>query len=253
MGRDSEPANPRTANTRRRPTKSGAAILLIFLASFLVLFVEIALIRWMPAYIRLLSYFSNFILLASFLGIGVGCLLATSRIRLFAWFPVLTAAVIGAVYGFRLEVAIPPSASIYFTSGTADPVLPVESTLLLPLLFVAVAALLATAAQRMAREMAARPPLTAYTLNIAGSLTGVIAFAVISWLELPPAVWFTLPFAAAIALLVTPEPARDFGVPEGIAMPPPRRPAPRAAVLVDVALLAVSLVLVHVKIGRASC
>ncbi len=30
----------------------------------------------MPAYIRLLAYFSNFILLASFLGIGVGCLLA---------------------------------------------------------------------------------------------------------------------------------------------------------------------------------
>ena len=48
----------------------------LFLVSFLVLFLEVALIRWMPAYIRLLSYFSNFILLASFLGIGVGCLLA---------------------------------------------------------------------------------------------------------------------------------------------------------------------------------
>src|SRR5262249_32737120 len=42
----------------------------VFLASFLVLFLEITLIRWMPAYVRLLSYFSNFILLASFLGIG---------------------------------------------------------------------------------------------------------------------------------------------------------------------------------------
>ena len=47
-----------------------------------VLFLEIALIRWMPAYIRLLSYFSNFILLASFLGIGLGCLLAPARFRL---------------------------------------------------------------------------------------------------------------------------------------------------------------------------
>ena len=200
----------------------------------------------MPAYIRLLSYFSNFILLASFLGIGVGCLLASARARLFAWFPVLTAAVIGAVYAFRLEVAIPPSGSIYFTSGTTDPVLPVESTLLLPVLFVAVAALLATAAQRMAREMAARPPLTAYMLNIAGSLTGVVAFAVTSWLELPPSVWFTLAFAAAIVLLVTPEPAKDYSVPEGIALPPVRRPSPRAAVIVDIALLAASLVLVHI-------
>ena len=55
--------------------------LLVFLASFLVLFVEIALIRWMPAYIRLLAYFSNFILLASFLGIGIGCLLANAARR----------------------------------------------------------------------------------------------------------------------------------------------------------------------------
>src|SRR5215212_9207433 len=116
----------------------GARSTRTFLASFLVLFLEIALIRWMPAYIRLLSYFSNFILLASFLGIGIGCLLATARVRLFSWFPVLTAAVIGAVYAFRLEVAIGPSGSIYFSSGTANPVVPIESRLLLPLLFIAV-------------------------------------------------------------------------------------------------------------------
>ena len=48
----------------------------LFLSSFLVLFLEIALIRWMPAYVRLLAYFSNFILLATFLGGGLGCLLA---------------------------------------------------------------------------------------------------------------------------------------------------------------------------------
>ena len=61
----------------------------LFLSSFLVLFLEIALIRWMPAYIRLLAYFSNFILLASFLGIGVGCLLASRRRSLIAWFPLI--------------------------------------------------------------------------------------------------------------------------------------------------------------------
>ena len=199
----------------------------------------------MPAYIRLLAYFSNFILLASFLGIGVGCLLAPARVRLFAWFPVLMAAVVGAVYFFRLEVSIPASGSIYFTSGTDEPVVAVETTLLLPLLFVIVAALLATAAQRMAREMAALAPLRAYTLNIAGSLTGVAAFGVMSWLELPPAIWFTLAFAPAIFLLVTPEPAADFGVPLGTVPQMVRRPAPRPAVVVDVALLAVALILVH--------
>src|SRR5688500_19824258 len=101
-----------------------------FLASFLVLFLEIALIRWMPAYIRLLSYFSNFILLASFLGIGVGCLLAPRRSRLFTWFPALVTLVVGAVYLFRLEVAVPTAGSIYFSSGTAEKVVLVESSTL---------------------------------------------------------------------------------------------------------------------------
>src|SRR4026208_1690385 len=109
-----------------------------FLASFLVLFLEIALIRWMPAYIRLLSYFSNFILLASFLGIGLGCLLAPVRAGLFSWFPLVQALVIGAVYYFRLAGAVPTSGSIYFSSGTAARVVVVESTMLLPLLFVVV-------------------------------------------------------------------------------------------------------------------
>jgi len=152
-----------------------AAAVRTFLASFLVLFLEIALIRWMPAYIRLLAYFSNFILLASFLGIGVGCLLAPARVRLFAFFPALMAAVVAAVYLLRLEVSVPTAGSIYFSSGTAEQVVVVESTMLLPLLFVIVAALFATLAQRMGREMAVLPPLQGYTVNVAGSLAGVVA------------------------------------------------------------------------------
>jgi predicted membrane-bound spermidine synthase len=212
-----------------------------FLASFLVLFLEIALIRWMPAYIRLLSYFSNFILLASFLGIGLGCLLAPARSRLFTWFPLVQAVVIAAVYFFRLEVAVPTSGSIYFSSGTAAKVVVVESTMLLPLLFVIVAALFTTLAQRMAREMAQLPPLRAYTINLAGSLAGVVALGVISWLELPPAVWFGIAFAAAVPLLVTPEaPAAPV---ESL---PAARGASAAVVAVNLVLLAGSLVMVHV-------
>jgi SAM-dependent methyltransferase len=212
-----------------------------FLASFLVLFLEIALIRWMPAYIRLLSYFSNFILLASFLGIGLGCLLAPARSRLFKWFPLVQGIVIGAVYFFRLEVAVPTSGSIYFSSGTAAKVVVVESTMLLPLLFVIVAALFTTLAQRMGREMAQLPPLRAYTINLAGSLAGVIALGVISWLELPPTVWFGIAFAAAVPLLTTPEAPVD-----GSATSAPLRRVSRPLIAVNVLLLAGSLVLVHV-------
>jgi SAM-dependent methyltransferase len=209
-----------------------------FLASFLVLFLEVGLIRWMPAYIRLLSYFSNFILLASFLGIGVGCLLALSRRRLFLWFPLLQAVVVAAVYFFRLEVALPTSGSIYFSSGTAEPVVVVESTMLLPVIFIIVAALFATLAQRMGREMAALPPLRGYTINLLGSLAGVLGFAVVSWLQLSPVWWFGTAFAAAIPLLLSSEPGEAT---------PRRVNLPFAAI--NIALLAASLVLVHVLAG----
>ena len=174
----------------------------IFLASFLVLYLEVVLIRWMPAYIRLLSFFSNFILLASFLGIGVGCLLASSRRNLFQVFPALLLAVIAAVYFGKLEVSVPSSTSIYFSSGTADEVRLVESTLLLPLLFVAVAALFAALAQRMAREMTTLPPLRAYTINLAGSLAGVVLLAIGSWLQSSPASWFGVALVVAVVLLL---------------------------------------------------
>ncbi len=174
-----------------------------FLASFLVLFLEVALIRWMPAYIRLLAYFSNFILLASFLGIGVGCLLAPARWRLFAWFPLLQFIVVAAVYFFRLEIAVPTSGSIYFSSGTAEQVVVVESTMLLPLMFVIVAALFATLAQQMGREMASLPPLRGYTVNLVGSLAGVATFGLISWLELSPTWWFGIAAVASLPLLFT--------------------------------------------------
>lgn len=190
------------------------APLRIFLSSFLVLFLEVALIRWLPAQIRLLSYFSNFILLAAFLGIGVGALLGRAKRSLFLWYPLLQLATIAVVYFFRLEVRINAPGSIYFTSGTTDPVTAVETTLLLPVLFVGVATLFAALAQRMAQEMTALPPLRAYTINLAGSLAGVAGFAVASWLEARPSTWFVVAFAAAIPLLRGPRwsTAAIFGI-----------------------------------------
>ena len=197
----------------------------LFVASFLVLFLETAVIRWMPAYIRLLAYFSNFILLASFLGIGVGCLLATRRRNLILWFPLVQLAAIAAVDRLRLEVALPSTSTIYFSSGTADTVVAVESTLLLPLLFVAVAALFAVVAHRMGVELTHHPPLRAYVINLLGSLAGVAAFAIVSWLQLPPVVWFGVAAAAALPFVIA-----------------TRR---RAIAIANVALLAAALVVVY--------
>ena len=204
--------------------------MMLFASSFLLLFLEIALIRWMPAYIRLLAYFSNFILLATFLGGGLGCLLAGKRRNLFAWFPLVQLLVIVAVDRLRLEVAVPSTTSIYFSSGTSAPVVPVESTLLLPVLFVIVAVLFVTVGQRMGRELATRAPLPAYSLNLLGSLAGVATFACLSWLEQPPAIWFAIAFTAAIPLIV-----------EG----------PRAVAILNLALLVCALAVVH-RMARGS-
>ena len=54
----------------------------LFLTSFLGLYAELLCIRWMPAHVRFLSYFTNFILLASFLGLGVGILSARRKLPL---------------------------------------------------------------------------------------------------------------------------------------------------------------------------
>jgi hypothetical protein len=178
----------------------------LFLISFVILFLEVALIRWMPAYVRLLSYFSNFILLAAFLGIGVGCLLTRVR-SLFPWFATIQTLVIAAVYFLRLEVAVPSSTSIYFSSGTTEQRIPIESTMLLPLLFVVVAALFVTLAQTLGRAMEEDAPLKVYTVNLAGSLAGVAAFALMSYLELPPTAWFGLAFALAIPFILDLKPA----------------------------------------------
>src|SRR3954469_12339858 len=79
------------AGTRSQPRTTLAARSLvldprarILFVSFGVLFFELLCIRWIPSYVRYLSYFNNFILLASFLGIGLG-MLAARRQRF--WFP----------------------------------------------------------------------------------------------------------------------------------------------------------------------
>ena len=58
----------------------------LVLASALMLFAELSLIRWLGANLVHLAYFSNFVLLGSFLGVGLGFLRA-SRDGLPGWHP----------------------------------------------------------------------------------------------------------------------------------------------------------------------
>ena len=48
----------------------------LFLISFLVLFLELACIRWFPSHVLFLTFFVNLVLLACFVGMSIGCLVA---------------------------------------------------------------------------------------------------------------------------------------------------------------------------------
>ena len=90
----------------------------IFLVSFTLLFFELLCIRWIPAYVRYLSYFTNFILLASFLGMGLGILAARRANFRFPPFPLLVLPLVSVVALNRFELNISSTDVLYFGSGT---------------------------------------------------------------------------------------------------------------------------------------
>jgi Spermine/spermidine synthase domain len=171
----------------------------LFFLSFLMLFVELALIRWSGALVIYLSYFSNFVLLGSFLGIGIGFLRARARVNLFPWAPVALALLIFFVRVFPVQVDRSGNQLLYFGYGTfhaSGP--PVWITL--PIVFLAVAAVMATIGEGVARTFIRFRPLDAYRLDILGSIAGIVAFSLLSFLDAKPVVWAVI--VAAVMLLL---------------------------------------------------
>src|SRR5438552_8219671 len=75
----------------------------LFLISFLVLFLEVAAIRWFPAHVLFLTFFTNTVLLACFLGMSVGCLAARRPRRYIFWTPLLLALALAVAHGIEWE------------------------------------------------------------------------------------------------------------------------------------------------------
>jgi len=170
----------------------------LVLLSFLMLFVELALIRWAGSNIVYLSYFSNFVLLGSFLGIGVGFLRARAKTDLFPWAPVALALLVLFVLVFPVEIRRSGGGVIYY--GSLESHGPPRS-LTLTVIFIAVAATMAFIGEGVARTFARFRPLEAYRLDLLGSLLGVGAFALLSFLRLPPVAWGIVAAALFAALL----------------------------------------------------
>lgn len=162
------------------------AMVRLFSLSFLMLFVELALIRWTGANIVYLSYFSNFVLLGSFLGIGLGFLRARSRLNLFPWAAVALALLVLFVLVFPVQINRSGGQLLFFTSLKTTG-LPTWVTL--PVIFLVVAAAMMMIAEGVARTFVKFRPLEAYRLDILGSITGIAAFSALSFLDAQPWVW----------------------------------------------------------------
>src|SRR3954469_25003416 len=93
----------------------------MFALSFTALFLEMMVIRWVPAAVPLIAYYSNLMLLSSFLGLGVGALAGRARVNLFHWFPIFLACDIATLVLCRNVSLGAPAAEARF--NTINPTL----------------------------------------------------------------------------------------------------------------------------------
>ncbi len=172
----------------------------LFLTSATVLFVELLLIRWIPANVTYVSFFSNFLLMASFLGIGLGILLGRKRQDLVVSpFALLLLGVVLLVHQARLNVQVNSQNELFF--GLAESKSADVNFLVLPLVIALVGALMAALALPLGPLLRSMPPLRAYAIDIGGSMAGIAGFTVLSAGGTSPILWFAVA-AVLLALLI---------------------------------------------------
>jgi spermidine synthase len=168
------------------------------LASCLMLFVELALIRWTAANDIFLAHLTNFVLLASFLGIGIGFLLAGSRRDLFPLGAPALAVLVGFLLAFPVQTVDGPRG---WVPGGALGMPALPRWLSMSAVFLLTVVVLACLGQEVGRTFGRFAPLEAYRLDVLGSLAGIVLFAGVSFLRLPPLGWALLVAAAFVPLL----------------------------------------------------
>jgi len=188
----------------------------LFLVGFLVLFLELACIRWFAAYVIFLQFFTNVVLLASFLGMSCGCMAARRREDWLALFPIIAlgtvtaAALMLSIYqhwsGFAVDVGNTSSAQqVFYGTEYRNPdvakfVVPIEA--IAGVFFVLIALMFVGLGQVLGRAFDAYPyRVRGYALNIGGSLAGITLFSLISFFQAPPVVWFLIGCAGVAYLL----------------------------------------------------
>jgi spermidine synthase len=176
----------------------------LLLASFAALLLELALIRWLPGRVRVIAYFPNLVLIAAFLGLGVGALMRFSRSALL---PLGLFVVIGVGLGLG-QIAFTSSGAsehlwlLYFDLPHDAPVvhgvvLPIAIVfLVVTLSFVPLGGAIAG---RIQQFQEAGRALHGYAIDLLGSLVGVLTFLGLAAGGVRPAWWFGIALAAAFA------------------------------------------------------
>jgi spermidine synthase len=181
---------------------SGAQLLLVSVAG---LFLELLLIRWISSEVRVFAYFKNFVLIACFLGFGLGCYLTRRPVNLLAMlFPVVVLAVLITLPWVHLRWVLAQLPTVVGALSGVDvwgrPSMPpgIQSFLLITAAVAVIVPLFALTAfvfvpigQMVGWHLERAPNgLRAYSVNVAGSLLGILLYTLLCFLAQPPAVWF---------------------------------------------------------------
>ncbi|MBL8879109.1 MAG: methyltransferase domain-containing protein [Phycisphaerales bacterium] len=188
----------------------------LLVASVFGLFLEVMLIRWHSSELMVSAYFKNVSLLAAFLGLGLG-FGAAGRARIpLAITPLTLVAqcILLAVLSLRDADAflrLPSGSEWIWGAAQAEwdwsraaneqTKFWIQSGVFygfFAMLYISTIIVFVPIGQLTGRLMRGAAPLRAYTINVFGSLAGVLLFAALSYLWTPPIVWFV---AAAAMLL----------------------------------------------------
>ncbi|HEV2387825.1 MAG TPA: hypothetical protein VGS20_11285 [Candidatus Acidoferrales bacterium] len=181
---------------------------LLFLASFVALYFELVVIRYLSTEVRDFAYLQNLPLIASFLGLGTGMIVAKPMRPLKRLLPFAAALFLLIAYAPFLGLTHVPFAGdmVIWGRGSVQggnvQLAPSLGTLRYLAIMLGMTALVVAfflpLGKIMGECLAPEPPLRGYCINLAGSLAGIVGFTAISFSGLPPVAWIAIGFVALL-------------------------------------------------------
>ncbi len=162
------------------------------LVSFLALFLELALIRWVPGCLKVIGYYTNLVLISSFLGLGLGCAAEPDD---------SSAQSLTRSLSFRLFISLSLYSLIHYVGLFPLPsfwgervwlnVSGLFPSMIVPeIVFVLNVWTFIPLGRRLGSALSRFRPLPGYSINLGGSIAGVLAITAMSVMGASPLLWF---------------------------------------------------------------